>query len=96
MALSRNLLTDCLARRGFAFRILDLATGLTLVVTTAGGRVFGPFVGDTDALGWSPGADTFEAALLADPARMLDTYHVDPALDPGTWSLTSGPAGVAL
>ncbi|MFN8992376.1 MAG: hypothetical protein ACK5X3_01710, partial [Pseudomonadota bacterium] len=70
-----------------------------------------------DALGWCPGADTFEAALLAghwniggeriwlaperafnfsDPARMLDTYHVDPALDPGTWSLTSGPAGVAL
>lgn len=117
MALSRNLLTDCLARREFAYRILEIGTGLTLVVTTAGGRAFGPFLGDTDALGWSPDADTFEEVLLAgqwniggeriwlapervfnfsDPARMLDTYHVNPAVDPGTWSLTSESAGIAL
>ncbi len=117
MSLSRNLLTNCLLRRGFAFRILEIGTDLTLVVTAAGGRVFGPFCGDSDALGWSLEGDKLEAALLSghwniggeriwlaperafnfsDPARMLDTYHVDPAIDPGNWSLITGSTGIAL
>lgn len=47
------------------FRVLDIGTGCTLVVTTAGGRVFGPFLNGTDALGWSLEQTEIEAALLA-------------------------------
>lgn len=117
MALSQQTLTGCFARLGIAFGVLDLGPRLTLVVTTAGGRVLGPFEDGIDALGWSPDATAFEAALLtgqwniggervwlapermfnfSDPARMLDTYHVDPALDPGNWNLTLTPVGALL
>ena len=65
MALSQHALTACLVRLGIMFRELDLGHDLTLVVSVAGGRVFGPFLNGLDALGWSLDEPGFEAALLA-------------------------------
>lgn len=33
---------------------------------------------------------------FADPAAMLETYRVDPALDPGQWQVTAGRRGLTL
>lgn len=65
MALSQQALTACFDRHDIKFRMLDIGLGLTLVVTTAGGRVFGPFLKGTDALGWTLDQTEFDVALRA-------------------------------
>lgn len=42
MALSRTALIRCLERHGFAALSLDIGPEVSLVATTAGGRLFGP------------------------------------------------------
>lgn len=115
--LTRTGLTGCIDRLGHAASILDLGDGLTLIATAAGGRLFGPFLGEEDLQGWAPDLHAFEAALaarqwniggervwlaperafnFADPAAMLESYRVDPALDPGTWQLMPSGGGLTL
>lgn len=117
MPLTRTELTECLRRRGFAVAVQDLGQSLAIVATTAGGRVFGPFLGEEDLLGWTPAPSDFDAALgarqwniggervwlaperafnFSDAAAMLETYKVDPALDPGLWRLRALGLGLEL
>lgn len=117
MALSRTALIRCLERHGFAALSLDIGPEVNLVATSAGGRLFGPYLGEDDLTGWTPSPDAFERTLacrdwnlggeriwlapervfnFADPTAMLDTYRVDPALDPGRWSLARDRDGLLL
>ncbi|MCF1711143.1 hypothetical protein L0V05_20250 [Tabrizicola sp. J26] len=117
MPLARTELIGCLEDHGFHVVLLDLGQGLTLVATTAGGRIFGPYLDDLDILGWTPALTEFDAALgsgqwniggeriwlapermfnFTDPQAMLETYRVDPALDPGTWQLQAEADGMVL
>lgn len=117
MPLARTDLISRLERHGFEVVVVSLGIGLKLVVTTAGGRVFGPYLGEADLLGWTPDASAFDAALaerrwtlggeriwlapeqcfnFTDPARMLDTYRVDPAMDPGRWQVQAEADAVVL
>lgn len=117
MPLARTDLISGLERHGFQVLSLSLGAGLTILVTTAGGRVFGPYLGEADLLGWTPDASAFDAALaegqwtlggeriwlapercfnFSDPERMLDTYQVDPSMDPGRWEMRTYGHGVML
>jgi hypothetical protein len=117
MALSRTALIRCLERHGFAALCLDIGPEVSLVATSAGGRLFGPYLGEDDLTGWTPSPDAFERTLacrdwnlggeriwlapervfnFADPTAMLDTYRVDPSLDPGRWSLARDRGGLLL
>lgn len=76
----------------------DLGAGGFLLVSARGGRLYGPFLPGSPALdwwpdspeGWNLGGERVWIAPEAlfnytDPARMVETYRVDPALDPGQW-----------
>jgi hypothetical protein len=90
---------------------------MTLIVTVAGGRVFGPFVEGKNKLGWAPDINAMNQALklghwniggervwlaperafnFSDPRRLLETYRVDPDLDPGLWSCAEAAGEVVL
>lgn len=96
---------------------LDLGLGTTLLASARGGRVFGPFVGGDDPLGWWPQGEALwrttreggwnlggERIWLApetlfnftDPHRIVETYRVDPGLDPARWRLERQGAGLRL
>ncbi|MBB5755084.1 hypothetical protein [Prosthecomicrobium pneumaticum] len=102
---------------GEACATLDLGSGATLLVSARGGRVFGPFAGDDDPLGWWPEGEALRRTVLeggwnlggeriwlapealfnfTDPHRIVETYRVDPALDPARWRLERQGAALRL
>jgi hypothetical protein len=78
---------------------IDLGEGAYLIIGPANGRIFGPFVpgmppidwiAPDDTIGWNRGGERVWIAPecifnYSDPTRILETYRVDPKLDPGAW-----------
>ena len=97
--------SDILAAR--APQRLDLGEGGYLIVSAQGGRVYGPFLDGAEALDWvaeAPPGDWNiggERVWIAperylnftDPERMIETYRVDPGMDPGHWRIAYAGGG---
>lgn len=90
---------------------LGLGQGFYLLATDLGGRVYGPFQRGRDAFGWVPddlatcgwnlgGTRLWIAPErhfhYTDTARMLDTYRVDPALEPARWHVAADKESLTL